>query len=116
MDDVITISTQRINEDCSIITLAGRFDAGTTNILKEVFSDVIGGSTRYVVIDMEQVSFIDSASLSALVSAQKQVQRVGGSLLLAGLQNQPRTLFSLTMLDQLISIYPDRQAALDSLK
>jgi anti-sigma B factor antagonist len=116
MDDTISISTEQVSDKCALVVLSGRFDASTANVLKDVFYDVIIGNTTHVIVDMEQVSFIDSSSLAALVSALKMLRRVGGSLLLAGMQPQARMVFSLTMLDQIISIYPSRQAAIDSLK
>jgi len=116
MDDTISISTEQVTEKCALVVLSGRFDAGTANVLKDVFYDVIAGNTRHVIVDMAKVTFIDSSGLAAIVSALKMLRRVGGSLLLADMQPQARMVFSLTMLDQIISIYPSRQAAIDSLK
>jgi len=116
MDDTISISTEQVSEKCALVVLSGRFDACTANVLKDVFYDVIVGNTRHVIVDMANVTFIDSSSLAALVSAPKMLRRVGGSLLLADMQPQARMVFSLTMLDQIISICSSRQAAIDGLE
>ncbi len=115
MDDTITIRTELLSENAILIILGGRFDATSVNPMKEVFKDLIGGAITEVVVDMQRVTFIDSAGLSALVSALKLVRRIGGDLCIAGMQPQAKTVFSLTMLDQVIPIYPDRESAIASL-
>lgn len=111
----ITIHTQQVNERCASVTLAGRLDAGNAQMIKETLMQLINGGAIHVVVDLAQVPFIDSAGLAALVSALKATRRVGGSVLLSGVQPQARTVFSLTMLDQVFAIHPSLEAALASL-
>jgi len=116
MNDVnITIHTQQVNERCASVTLAGRLDAGNAQMIKETLMQLINGGAIHLVVDLAQVPFIDSAGLAALVSALKATRRVGGSVLLSGVQPQARTVFSLTMLDQVFAIHPNLEAALASL-
>ena len=116
MEDTITVQTELVNDHCCLIPLAGRFDATSVNVMKEVFKDLIGGAVTQVIVDMAEVSFVDSAGLSALVSALKRVRRLGGDMVIAGMQPQAKTVFSLTMLDQVIPIYTDRAEALAALR
>lgn len=111
----ITIHTQQVNERCASVTLAGRLDAGNAQMIKETLMQLINGGAIHLVVDLAQVPFIDSAGLAALVSALKATRRVGGSVLLSGVQPQARTVFSLTMLDQVFAIHPNLEAALASL-
>lgn len=111
----ITIHTQQVNERCASVTLAGRLDAGNAQMIKETLMQLINGGAIHLVVDLAQVPFIDSAGLAALVSALKATRRVGGSVLLSGVQPQARTVFSLTMLDQVFAIHPSLEAALASL-
>ncbi len=112
----ITIHTRQVNEHCATVALDGRLDANNTQPLKESLEQLIDGGTSYLVVDLAQVPFIDSAGLAALVSALKATRRVGGNVLLSGVQPQARTVFSLTMLDQVFAIHPNVEAALDSLE
>lgn len=112
----ITIHTQQVNERCASVVLGGRLDARNAQTVKETLKQLIDGGTTYLVVDLAQVPFIDSAGLAALVSALKSTRRVGGSVLLSGVQPQARTVFSLTMLDQVFAIYPSVEAALASLE
>jgi anti-sigma B factor antagonist len=112
----ITIHTKQVNEHCAAITLDGRLDASNAQTLKESLEQLIDGGITQLVVDLAGVPFIDSAGLAALVSTLKTTRRVGGNVLLTEVQPQARTVFSLTMLDQVFAIYPNVEAALDSLE
>jgi len=112
----ITIHTRQVNPQCATVALDGRLDASNAQTLKESLEQLIDGGTTHLVVDLGQVPFIDSAGLAALVSALKATRRVGGNVLLAGVQPQARTVFSLTMLDQVFAIHPSVETALDSLE
>jgi anti-sigma B factor antagonist len=111
----ITIRTQQVNEHCTSVVLAGRLDARNAQTIKETLKQLIDGGIVYLVVDLAQVPFIDSAGLAALVSALKSTRRVGGNVLLSGIQPQARTVLSLTMLDQVFTIHPSVEAAVNSL-
>jgi anti-sigma B factor antagonist len=115
MTDSISVQTKSLNDNCVVVALTGRFDAGNAETVKAAFRQVINSSGRRVVVDLSQVPFIDSAGLAVLVSALKQARASAGNVLLAGVQPQTRTVFALTMLDQVFSIHPTIQAAVDSL-
>ena len=112
----ITIDTERVNERCSSVVLAGRLDARNAQTLKETLNQIIEGGVTQLVVDLAQVPFIDSAGLAALVSALKSSRRAGGNVMLSGIQPQARTVFSLTMLDRVFNIYTSIEAALDDLE
>lgn len=111
----ITIHTEQVNEQCATIAVTGRLDASNAQTLKESLEQLIDAGTTHLVVDLAKVPFVDSAGLATLVSALKLTRRVGGNVLLSGVQPQARTVFSLTMLDQVFAIHPNVEAALDSL-
>lgn len=111
----ITIRTEEIYEHCASVILAGRLDARNAQMVKETLKQLIDGGVTHLIVDLAQVPFIDSAGLAALVSALKATRRVGGNVVLSGVQPQARTVFSLTMLDQVFTIHSTVETALDSL-
>ena len=116
MNDVnIIIRSEHIDEQCASVALVGRFDARNAQTVKETLKQLVDAGAIHLIVDLAEVPFIDSAGLATLVSTLKLVRRVGGSVLLAGVQPQARTVFSLTMLDQVFSIHPTVEAALASL-
>ena len=60
----------------------------------------LAASGRPLVVDLDQVSFIDSAGLGGLVGAAKRAAGYGGSLHVVCARPQIRQLFRLTGLDR----------------
>jgi anti-sigma B factor antagonist len=114
-EDTLTIRTRQVNETCVSLVLAGRLDAKNAPTIKETLAQFIERGNTHLIVDLGQVPFIDSAGLAALVSALKATRRVGGNVLLSSVQPQARTVFSLTMLDQVFGIHPSVDAAVESL-
>ena len=108
-----TIHTKQVNEHTASVTVTGRLDA---EMMKETLMELIDGGAIHLIVDLADVPFIDSAGLAALVSALKATRRLGGNVVLSGVQPQARTVFSLTMLDQVFTIYPSLEDAVDSLE
>jgi anti-anti-sigma factor len=57
-----------------------------------------------VVIDLSEMSFIDSFGLSVLLAIRKRVEGLGGSVRLRGPSSQARTLLEVTTVDQIFPI------------
>jgi len=67
MGEALTIEV-RHEQGCAIVTVAGEIDIATVTRLRERLLEV-AASGRPLVADLDRVSFIDSAGLSALVGA-----------------------------------------------
>lgn len=63
---------------------------------------------KILLIDLRNVSFMDSSGLGALLSIQKMVKSSGGELALCNLQGQARMLFEMTTTNGLFSIYENQ--------
>ena len=72
--------------------------------------EIIAHKPEKMSIDMESVDFIDSAFLGVLVSVFKTAKSEGIDIALFSLRSNVKAVFSLTRLDRLIPIYPDRKA------
>jgi anti-sigma B factor antagonist len=103
------------SNDRALLTLEGRLDAVTAPDLKERLKRLAEEGQVFVVIDMSEVSFMDSSGLAALVSGLKALREAGGSLRLAGVNEQAREVFDITRLDQVFKLYPDRRTAVADL-
>lgn len=64
--------------DPNILVLAGELDTHTAQQLSDELSTVSGGTS--LVLDLRAVSFISSAGLSAMLTAQRRLEESGGSL------------------------------------
>jgi anti-sigma B factor antagonist len=102
MDEALTISA-RHERGYAIVTVAGEIDIATVTRLRDQLVK-LAASGHPLVADLDQVSFIDSAGLSALVGAAKRTAVSGGSLHVVCAQPKVRQLFRLTGLDRRIPL------------
>ncbi len=75
----------------------------------------LAASGRPLVVDLDQVSFIDLAGLAALVGTAKRAAAHGGSLHVACARPQIRQLFRLTGLDRQVPLARTMDEALEAL-
>lgn len=88
-----------------------RIDAAVAIQFKDSMRAETEGSARRVILDLRQVEFIDSSGLGAIVAAMKQLG-AGRKLDLAGLTPTVESVFRLTRMDTVFSLFPTLDAAL----
>ena len=98
MGEALTIGA-RHERGYAIVTVAGEIDIATVTRLRERLSG-LAASGRPLVADLDQVRFIDSAGLAALVGAANRATAHGGSLHVVCARPKVRQLFRLTGLDR----------------
>jgi anti-sigma B factor antagonist len=70
---------------------------------------------RHLVVDLSDVTFIDSSGLSALLTASATARAKGGGLALVIAQGQPPSIFRFRGVDRLLALYTSRDDALAGL-
>jgi anti-anti-sigma factor len=113
MGEALTIQV-RSEPGYAIVTVAGEVDIATVTRLREPLFE-LAASGHPLVVDLDRVSFIDSAGLAALVGASKRAAAHGGCLKVVCARRQTRQLFRLTGLDSQIPLASTLEEALLSL-
>ena len=90
--------------------LEARLDMERSIEFKERLDAVIDGGASRIVLDLSQVSYIDSSGLGSVVSVFKRMP--GGAFHVSGLRPNVRTLFQITRLDRFINVYATVDGAL----
>ena len=96
----------------NVLTLTGEVDLHISPSVTASLNEMIDKKPERLVVDLSDVSYIDSAGLAALIEAMQKVEGYGGKFALAGLQETVRSIFEISRLDQVFQIFPDRAAAL----
>jgi anti-sigma B factor antagonist len=107
----------QINEQGNIVLISvveERLDAHNSTDLKTRLLSLFEDGKNNMVINLEEVRFVDSSGLGALVSGFKNASARNGSLKLAGLQPQVQSMFELTRLHLVFEIFPTSEDALAS--
>ena len=98
----------------AVIELSGQFLGGDeTDHLKQTLSDMADAG-KTVVLDMHQVTFVNSSFLGSLLSAHTHADRRGADLVLAGIKDSIAHIISLTRMDKVLDIRSSREEALKS--
>ena len=86
-----------------IAAVTGDIDISTVGQLRERLYELAGNGGT-LIVDLNRVTFIDSAGLGALVGTAQRVAEHGGSLYAVCAQPQPRRLLWLTGVDKRIPL------------
>jgi anti-sigma B factor antagonist len=96
----------------NVLPLKGEVDLHVSPMVTTSLNEMIDKKPERLVVDLTDVSYIDSAGLAALIQAMQKVEGYGGKFMLAGLQETVRSIFEISRLDQVFQIFPDADAAL----
>lgn len=87
----------------------GILDGATTNELKLHVTDLLHQGTDIVLLDMKQVTFMNSTGIGAMVAMLKVVRAKGKQIYLCGLTEQVKMIFELTKMDRVFKTFIDQQ-------
>ena len=99
-----------------LLTLWGELDAHDAPRLRATFAEALEGAPAgpRVVLDLAQVSFLDSTALGSIVGLLRRVREADGELRVV-LPSAPAVrIFEITGLDAVLTTYPTRAAALEA--
>jgi anti-sigma B factor antagonist len=91
-----------------------RIDAHNSGELKEAILHLIEQGEVNIIVQLEQVRFIDSSGLGALLAGHKNAAAKAGKMAIVNMQQQVLSMFELTRLDRVFEIYTDLIEAFDS--
>jgi anti-sigma B factor antagonist len=98
----------------TVVGPVGALDARTVPDLDQRLSQLIPNHTVRLVVDLSQVPYMASAGIRVLVAALQSARRQSGDLRLASVQPAVARMLELAGLQQLVNIYPDVAAAVES--
>ena len=99
-------------ESRNILPLQGEIDLNVSPALAIQFTEMVQAKPPKVVVDLTNVTYIDSSGLAVLIVGMQQVKEYGGKFALVGVQNDVRSILETARLDQLFATYPHIDAAL----
>jgi len=95
-----------LRDDITIVYLEGRFDAYSAPDVNTSLEKIIDGNDLpNLVVNLQDVIFVDSTALATLVQAMKRCRQKKGDLRLSNLKQPVRMIFELTRLDRAFEIH-----------
>jgi len=110
MDQSFAILEQAI-DGVPVVSVSGEIDVSTAPRLREHLRDRMDAGSSTVVVNLLDVTFLDSTALGVLVGALKRCREAGGELRLVIDQPRLLKLFEITGLTDVFSIHATSEAA-----
>lgn len=107
----VTVSNEA-HGDVTLVTIQGDVDVYTAPALREHLDRLIATGHRHLVLDLEQVPFIDSTGLGVLVGRLKLTRLQKGSMRVVCTVPRILRVFEITGLNQVLSAYTTTDEAL----
>jgi anti-sigma B factor antagonist len=98
-----------------IVAVRGEVTFSNVGDLSRRLDAAFSGGASHLVVDLTEITFIDSSGLSALLTASAQARERGGALALVLADGEPPSIFRFRGVDRLLALYPSREAALSNL-
>jgi anti-sigma B factor antagonist len=84
-----------------------------TNFVNTVTGLITSGEQR-ILINLETVSYVDSATIGCLMDLYRQSAATGGALKLAGVQKRVETMLTMTGAHNFLEVHADQASAIAS--
>jgi len=91
--------------DHKIIEVSGEVDLYNVSELKKALFSITDGKFSSVVVDMENVNYMDSSGIGALVAGQKKMKAHNGKFGLMNIHDDVLNILKLATLDKFFKIY-----------
>ena len=101
----------------TIITVdTNSIDYRNCETFKSAISTLVSNEHNDILLNLEAVSFMDSAGLGVILFGKRTCEGGNGSFSICNVQGYVTNLFKLTNMDRAIRIFPNEEVALASLK
>jgi anti-sigma B factor antagonist len=98
----------------AVVTVTGDVDVMNASELRELLLEQFAAGARHFVLDLSEVSFLDSTGLGVLVATHRRTRNGAGSLRLVVTGKQLLQLLRMTGLNSVFRVYPSLEEALDA--
>ena len=110
-------ASMRQNGSVVIVDLSGRITLGeSAGLLRQTLSDLIKGGQHSIVLNLAEVSSIDSAGLGELIGSYASLTNHGGKMKLVNLQKQVNSVMQITKICTIFETYENEAIAVLSMQ
>jgi anti-sigma B factor antagonist len=110
----VKLSTRQVG-DVSVVDVAGRITLGEgSSALRDLLKDMVSKGQKKILLNLGEVSYIDSSGIGELVSAFTSIANQGGQLKLLNLAKRVKDLLQITKLYTVFDVHDDEAGAIRS--
>src|SRR5258705_13767340 len=110
----VKLTTRQVG-DVTVIDVAGRITLGEgSSTLRDALRDLVKNNHKDILLNLKDVSYIDSSGIGELVSAYTSITNQRGHLKLLGLTHRVKDLLQITKLYTVFDVHEDEAHAVRS--
>ena len=110
----VKLNTRQVG-DVTVMDVAGRITLGEgSSALRDALRDLVTKNQKKILLNLGEVSYIDSSGIGELVSGFTTVTNSGGQLKLLNLTKRVKDLLQITKLYTVFDVHEDEAAAIRS--
>ena len=110
----VNLSTRQVG-DVSVVDVAGRITLGEgSSALRDALRGLVSNGRKKILLNLGEVSYIDSSGIGELVSGFTTVTNNGGQLKLLNLAKRVKDLLQITKLYTVFEVHEDEAEAVRS--
>ena len=110
----VKIDTRKVG-DVTVVDVSGRITLGEgSSALRDVLRDLSAQGNKKILLNLSEVSYIDSSGIGELVSGFTSVSNGGGTLKLLGLTKRVKDLLQITKLYTVFDVHEEEAHAVRS--
>src|SRR2546423_11636914 len=102
---------EREQDGWTVLAVSGEIDIATAPSLREKLHSLLADTKPRLVIDLDDVGFLDSTALGVLVGALKRARTDDGVVRIACAQPRVLKVFEITRLDSAFDLYDSVEEA-----
>ena len=112
----VKLNTRQVDGIC-VVDCSGRITLGEGSVvLRDAVRELLSKGNKKILLNLGDVSYIDSSGIGELVSAYTTVRNQGGELKLLNLQKKVHDLLQITKLYTVFDVREDEATAIKSFK
>ena len=110
----VKLTTRQVG-DVAVVDASGRITLGEgSTLFRDKVKELSAGGNKKILLNMGDISYIDSSGIGELVSSFTTVANAGGSLKLLSLTKRVHDLLQITKLYTVFEVFDDEAAAIKS--
>lgn len=110
----VKISNRQVG-DVTVVDATGRITLGEgASVFRDMIRDLATKGNKKILINLSDVSYIDSSGIGEMVSSFTTVTNHGGQLKLLGLTKRVKDLLQITKLYTVFEVFEDESSAIRS--
>ncbi|MDD5067641.1 MAG: STAS domain-containing protein [bacterium] len=107
--------TKKIIRKYVVLGVRGNLNMNNVHFIKQIFENEINKGVKFIVIDMKDLTYIDSSGIGSLINLMSKLRSISGQICLMNMRQDIERIFSMTKLLSFFKIFKNEEEFINSL-